>query len=148
MSTIRISKEFRYEMAHALFGYDGKCANVHGHSYKLTVTVIGQPLEDTNHPKNGMVMDYGDLKDIVKEEIIDQVDHAVLLNANSPHADLAKLPHGFDKAVLVPYQPTCEKMIEDFAERIKKRLPSNVKLNYLRLRETGTSFTEWFAEDN
>jgi len=71
MNNIRITKQFSFETGHALYGYDGKCKNVHGHSYKLYVTVIGQPISDTNNVKYGMVIDFGDLKKIVKEEIVD-----------------------------------------------------------------------------
>ena len=66
MSNIRITKQFNFETGHALYGYDGKCTNVHGHSYKLSVTVIGKPIEDTCNVKYGMVIDFGDLKKIVK----------------------------------------------------------------------------------
>jgi len=72
MSNIRITKQFNFETGHALYGYDGKCRNVHGHSYKLSVTVIGNPIIDTSHVKLGMVIDFGDLKKIVKEEIVTQ----------------------------------------------------------------------------
>lgn len=62
MSNIRITKLFSFETGHALYGYDGKCKNVHGHSYKLSVTVIGKPISDASHIKHGMVIDFGDLK--------------------------------------------------------------------------------------
>lgn len=68
MSTIRITKRFSFETGHALYGYDGKCRNVHGHSYKLFVTVIGHPISDTTHVKLGMVIDFSDLKVIVKNK--------------------------------------------------------------------------------
>ena len=69
MSNIRITKQFTFETGHALYGYDGKCKNVHGHSYKLSVTVIGKPITDTSNVKFGMVIDFSDLKKIIKEEI-------------------------------------------------------------------------------
>ena len=78
MNSIRITKHFDFESAHALYGYDGKCKNIHGHSYHIYVTVIGTPIEDDKHPKNGMVMDFGDLKVIVKREIVSKFDHAVV----------------------------------------------------------------------
>ena len=74
MAKIRITKEFTFETGHALFGYDGKCRNVHGHSYNLAVTVIGEPITDTQNVKLGMVLDFGDLKSIVREEIVDPFD--------------------------------------------------------------------------
>ena len=74
MQTIRITKIFSFETGHALYGYDGKCRNVHGHSYKLYVTVIGSPIQDNSNVKFGMVIDFSDLKKIVKEEIVDIFD--------------------------------------------------------------------------
>jgi len=69
MSIIRITKRFNFEAGHALHGYEGKCKNIHGHSYKLDVTVQGIPIKDRSNPKYGMVIDFADLKKIVKEEI-------------------------------------------------------------------------------
>ncbi|HSA04894.1 MAG TPA: 6-carboxytetrahydropterin synthase, partial [Tenuifilaceae bacterium] len=83
MSQIRLTKEFRFEMAHVLEGYDGLCANMHGHSYILSVTVIGKPIQQTGNPKLGMVMDFGDLKKIVNPLIIHRFDHAVAVMANT-----------------------------------------------------------------
>lgn len=149
MGTIRITKQFNFETGHALFGYDGKCRNVHGHSYKLSVTVIGRPITDTSHVKLGMVIDFGDLKKIVKEEIVDKFDHATVFNKNTPHVELAKeLTERGHNVILADYQPTSENMVIDFAKKIKARLPENINLFSLKLQETDTSFAEWHASDN
>ncbi len=149
MSTIRITKQFSFETGHALYGYDGKCKNVHGHSYRLNVTVIGQPISDTSHVKFGMVIDFSDLQKIVKEDIVDVFDHATVFNKNTPHVELAKeLKDRGHNVLLVNYQPTSEMMVVDFAEKIKKRLPENIKLHSLKLQETATSYAEWYASDN
>lgn len=149
MSNIRITKQFNFETGHALYGYDGKCRNVHGHSYKLSVTVIGNPITDTSHVKLGMVIDFGDLKKIVKEEIVSQFDHATVFNKNTPHIELAKeLTERGHNVILADYQPTSENMVIDFASKIKARLPKDIKLHSLKLQETETSFAEWFAFDN
>ena len=149
MSKIRITKQFTFETGHALYGYDGKCKNVHGHSYKLSVTVIGSPISDVNNVKYGMVIDFTDLKKIVKEEVVDQFDHATVFNQNTPHIELAKELISRDHhVILVDYQPTSENMVIDFASRISKRLPSNIALFSLKLQETESSFAEWFASDN
>jgi len=149
MSTkIRITKEFKFETGHALYGYDGLCKNVHGHSYKLAVTLIGIPIADENHVKYGMVMDFSDLKKIVNEIIVTPFDHATVLNVNSPHKELAdSMEKSGHKIVRVHYQPTSEMMIIDFAERIQAKLPSHLTLERLLLRETETSFAEWVADD-
>jgi 6-pyruvoyltetrahydropterin/6-carboxytetrahydropterin synthase len=149
MSKIRITKQFSFETGHALYGYDGKCKNVHGHSYKLSVTVIGEPITDRNNVKFGMVIDFSDLKKIVKEEIVDQFDHATVFNETTPHIELAKeLQSRNHHVILVDYQPTSENMVIDFSEKIKNRLPEHIKLHSLKLQETETSFAEWFADDN
>lgn len=148
MANIRLTKEFKFETAHALMGYDGLCKHIHGHSYELLVTVIGLPIEEANNPKLGMVMDFGDLKKIVKEEVVDKMDHCLVLNEKGAKAEaLVKSDEMFERVVTVPYQPTSEMMLIDFAERIKPRLPKNIKLHHMLLRETVTSYAEWFAED-
>ncbi|KEZ92249.1 6-pyruvoyl trahydropterin synthase family protein [Nonlabens ulvanivorans] len=148
MKKVRITKEFTFETGHALYGYDGKCRNVHGHSYKLAVTVIGSPINDANNVKHGMVIDFTDLKKIVKEEIVDPFDHATVFNKNTPHVELAQelRERGHD-VILADYQPTSEMMILDFADKIRNRLPENIELFSLRLRETETSYAEWHASD-
>ena len=149
MSNIRITKQFNFETGHALYGYDGKCRNVHGHSYKLSVTVIGKPIADANHVKYGMVIDFSDLKKIVQEEIVLKFDHATVFNQNTPHIELAReLEQRDHHVILVDYQPTSENMVIDFAQRIKSGLPENIKLFSLRLQETESSYAEWFQSDN
>ena len=149
MQTIIITKIFSFETGHALYGYDGKCRNVHGHSYKLYVTVIGSPIQDNSNVKFGMVIDFSDLKKIVKEEIVDIFDHATVFNKNTPHVELAKeLSDRGHSVLLVDYQPTSEMMVIDFSNKIKNRLPDNIKLHSLRLQETDSSYAEWFATDN
>lgn len=146
---IRITKKFTFETSHALYGYDGKCKNIHGHSYKLYVTIIGKPVNDINHVKNGMVMDYGDLKKIVEKEIINEWDHSILLNKQSPHIKIANtLLNQNHKVCLVDYQPTSENMLYHIAKKIKIRLPEKVKLLSLKLYETETAYAEWYAKEN
>ncbi len=146
---IRITKQFSFETGHALYGYDGKCRNVHGHSYKLYVTVIGKPITDTNNVKYGMVIDFGDLKKMVKTKIVDVFDHATVFNKNTPHVELAhELEKREHRVLLVDYQPTSEMMLLDFANIIKAELPSHIKLHSLKLQETNSSYAEWFANDN
>ena len=149
MHNIRITKQFSFETGHALYGYDGKCRNVHGHSYKLSVTVIGKPIDDQSNVKHGMVIDFGDLKKIVKTEIVDVFDHATVFNKNTPHVELAKeLENRGHKILLVDYQPTSEMMVIDFSEKIKQHLPKTITLHSLKLQETDSSFAEWYANDN
>lgn len=149
MTVIRLTKEFAFEAAHALDGYDGPCREIHGHSYRLFVTVKGHPAAGEGDPKCGMVMDFGVLKRIVSEEIVSHFDHSLVLRATPCNATLRTLlAQRFGNILTVDYQPTCENMLGDFARRIAERLPQGVELYSLRLHETATSFAEWFAEDN
>lgn len=148
MAIIRVTKEFNFEMAHALKNYDGACKNIHGHSYKMFVTVIGEPSTKSSDPKLGMLIDFGDLKHIVNKEIVDVFDHAFMLNKATGEEYSAATHEMFSNTLYVDYQPTCENMVADFAERIIQKLPTNVKLFSVRLYETATSYAEWFASDN
>ena len=145
MSIIKITKQFSFEMAHALRNYDGLCRNIHGHSYKMDITLAGQPLHDESSPKNGMVMDFGDLKRLVNEEIISLLDHALVLNAKTDAQLVDVLKQNYEKIVIVDFQPTTENLLNFIAEKIQSRLPNNLKLNCVRLRETDTSYAEWEA---
>ena len=143
---MRITKEFKFEMAHALHGYDGLCKNIHGHSYRLWVTIKGEMLNELGHKKDGMVLDFDVIKKIVKTTIVNKYDHSLVLNANSPHAkiDLS----AFEKVFYLPYQPTSENLVYDFARIIKDKLPESVTLYKVVLSETASSYAEWNMNDN
>lgn len=143
MSIIKITKQFSFEMAHALRNYDGLCRNIHGHSYKMDITLAGQPLHDENSPKNGMVMDFGDLKRLVNEEVILLLDHALVLNAKTDAQLIEVLKQNYEKIVTVDFQPTTENLLNFIAGKIQSRLPETVTLACVRLRETDTSYAEW-----
>ncbi|WP_439880091.1 6-pyruvoyl trahydropterin synthase family protein [Pontibacter sp. MBLB2868] len=147
MSKIRLTRLFTFEMAHALQDYDGPCRHIHGHSYKLEVTVIGAPLVDETHPKNGMVLDFGDLKTLVQETVLHDLDHALLLRSDSDAALVRVLQQQRHKLLLTPYQPSCENMLIDIKTRLSKKMPENLMLHSLKLWETQNSFAEWYASD-
>ncbi|TCO10982.1 6-pyruvoyl trahydropterin synthase family protein [Natronoflexus pectinivorans] len=148
MAKIRLTKEFRFEMAHALWNYDGLCRNIHGHSYILQVTVIGEPISDDENPKLGMVMDFGDLKAIVNREIVKDLDHSIVVSNKVSPEIIKQMGQMGERHFMVDYQPTCENMLIDFAQRLKNALPKEVSLFSLKLHETANSFAEWYAEDN
>jgi 6-pyruvoyltetrahydropterin/6-carboxytetrahydropterin synthase len=145
MTRIRVTKEFNFDTAHALHNYDGLCKNIHGHTFKLWVTVLGTPIEDSNNTKNGMVIDFGELKKIVKDEIIIPLDHACLLFKEHDNIeDLQKLK---SKYIIFDFQPTSENLVIWIVEKLKKKLPSSVSLIKVKLSETPTSLAEWRIED-
>jgi len=148
MSRIRITKEFNFEMAHALWNYDGLCRNIHGHSYKLFVTIIGEPVNDNDNPNNGMLIDFSEMKTMIRTNVIDYYDHALVLFKNSPSELLNNVKQMFDKLHIVEFQPTCENLVFDIAKRILKKLPPDIKLYSVRLNETATAYAEWYSIDN
>ena len=148
MSRIRVTKSFTFEMAHALWNYDGPCRNIHGHSYQLFVTVFGETSSDQNSTKLGMVVDFSDLKKIVKTNIVNVFDHSVVISSKASQPEIERVEQMFDKFYVVDYQPTCENLVTDMASRLINILPENVSLFSLKLIETATSWAEWFAADN
>jgi 6-pyruvoyltetrahydropterin/6-carboxytetrahydropterin synthase len=145
---IRITKTFRFEMAHALLNYEGACRNIHGHSYELSVTVIGSPLNQREHPKDGLVVDFHDIKQAVQKTIIEHFDHALVLNSKTPADTVRKLQKDFAKVTTLPFQPTCENLVIEFKERLLPIFDGSYKLFSLRLEETKTCWAEWFRTDN
>ncbi len=145
---IRVTREFTFEMAHALRNYDGPCRNVHGHSYRLFVTVSGVPVDDINNPKTGMVIDFTELKNIILNRIVNIFDHSVVVSRDFDKDKMEMMTKTFGNVVLVDYQPTCENLVSDFAERLKGEFPTGTALHSIKLYETAKSFAEWVASDN
>jgi len=129
MKTTYVVKEFKFEAAHYLPNYEGACANMHGHSYKLQVAVSG------SIEKNGMVLDFAELKKIVNMLIIQHLDH-VCLN---------EVPKFFGFPVDMP---TAENMVVWMAERLTIPLQrEGAKLAFVKLWETDTSFAMQIADE-
>ncbi len=143
---IRITKEFHFEMSHCLNNYDGACKNIHGHSYKLFVTLRGEPSRDKSSSSYGMVMDFTQLKKMVKDNILDVFDHSIVIEKNSPFIEFIKQID--TKKNIVDFQPTCENLVLHFKQQIESFLPQNVELYKMVLYETASSCAEWNKEDD
>lgn len=133
---LSICKIFHFEAAHCLPNHPGACKNLHGHSYELHVGVTAEVLDD-----QGMVMDFGDLKQIVQHEILNEFDHSLVLKKDSLLAHT--LINSDQKLILLENDPTAENMVELFANRLMSTLPAGMKLHFLRLWETKTSYAMW-----
>ncbi len=108
----------------------------------MFVTIIGKPINDENSSKNRMVIDFGDLKRIVNKEIVDKFDHTVVFNSLAPTKDFTAVQQMFERIEIFDFQPTCELLVADFAERLKPQLPGRIKLFSLKLYEMATSYAE------
>lgn len=146
-SFVRVSKRFSFDMAHALYGYDGPCKNIHGHTYHLSVTLLGQPIQNSDDVKLGMVIDFSDLKRIVHDQILSTYDHALVINKEAPYSKNELLFKEFEKVILVDYQPTCENLLLHYVQLIQAALPTVYTLVSVRLEETPTSYAEWLLSD-
>jgi len=148
MQKVRVTKEFSFEMAHALWNYDGACKNIHGHSYRLFVTIKGEPITDENHVKFGMVMDFKDLKSIVNKHVVDVLDHSLVVFSSAEGDTLAQVRKMYEKVYVFDFQPTCENLVIHIASAITPELPPYLSLYSVKLYETATSYAEWYASDN
>ncbi len=142
---VRVTKQFTFEAAHALDDYDGKCKDIHGHSYHLEITVLGIPQKDVALPECGMVIDFADVKAIMKTEVLPLFDHRLILREDSRFKGIEEK----NKRVrYVNYQPTCENMLLDIVQLINHKFPKGVELVKVILRETSTSYATWLKSDN
>ncbi|HEY9343426.1 MAG TPA: 6-carboxytetrahydropterin synthase [Hanamia sp.] len=140
---ITITKIFRFEMAHAIFGYTGKCKNIHGHSYILQVTVTKSTSSDGFITGPGFIMDFKELKKIVNEKIIKELDHRLILSG-----EYLKLNPAFESAENIfkwKIEPSAENILIYIKEQIEMALPEEIKLIKLQLYETADSYAEWIA---
>ena len=121
--TIRVTKSFKFDSAHYLPKYDGKCHELHGHTYHLDVTVEGNIIEDDKSPKQGMIVDFTDVKRIVNTLIVDKFDHKLLNNFYA--------------------NPTAEIMVVDIFSKLDRAFSAEgMTLYSCRLWETETSYAE------
>ncbi|MEA3500360.1 MAG: 6-carboxytetrahydropterin synthase QueD [Candidatus Marinimicrobia bacterium] len=122
-----ISKIFNFSMAHRLTFHNGKCRNLHGHTYKLEITISG------NIDKNGIIIDFGDIKKIVNKNVIDKLDHTTAIYKYDP-----LLLDNFPKVLrynVFPYETTAENLAKWIYDKLNKLL----KIEKVRLWETPTN---------
>lgn len=145
---IRISRNFSFDMAHALHNYQGPCKNIHGHTYHFRVTLLGLPIQKAGSTYDGMVADFGEIKRIVKETIIDKFDHALVLNHDSPISNSKEIKDECEKLIVLPFQPTCENLLTYFISLLHPKFIKEMELISARLDETTNSYAEWYKSDN
>lgn len=141
-----VSKTFTFDAGHQLIGHKGKCANVHGHTYKVEIGVLGEP--DDGGSSEGMIIDFSDLKEAVKP-VIDAMDHAFLLTGNEPIASVlvetgSKI---YDLGVRSTAENLSAHMFNEIWPRLSFLTANRVHLEYIRIWETPTSMAEYTWED-
>ena len=138
---LQITKIFNFETAHALHGYAGKCRNLHGHSYKLHVTVSSKTPEEGYLGGTGILMDFKDLKKLVNEKVVDKFDHRLILSK----AYLAANPNlgELENLEIWDIEPSAENIILYIKQELLGGFPEDVELVKLVLYETSDSYAEW-----
>lgn len=138
---IQVTKIFRFEMAHAIDGYQGLCKNIHGHTYILHVTISRKNNDDQPIASPGFVYDFKELKRLVKQNIINQLDHSLVLS----RAYIDKNP-AFSNAENIQIweaEPSAENILLHIKGSIEKLFPEDIVLQNLKLYETSDSYAEW-----
>lgn len=126
-----------------MVGYDGLCSQIHGHSYRLEVTVGGAPVADAASAKDGMAIDFGEIKRVVEESVVATFDHSLVLRRTPATEEVIDvLTRHFERINAVEWQPTCENLLSHFAELIAPALPDGTRLLSLRLHETENNCAE------
>lgn len=132
---MKIAKEYSWEMGHRLPFHEGKCKNLHGHSYKCMVELNGEP------DKNGMVLDYYDMKTII-QPIIDELDHSFMVYSEDKEV-IEFLDKINSRKVVVDFQSTAENICLFLLKKIKEaNLPGNIKSIKVKVLETENTYAE------
>lgn len=149
---LKITKEFEFDVAHFLPNHQGLCANIHGHTYKLHVSLVGIKSETKKDTEEGMLLDFSRIKEIVKNGIVNKLDHAFLIgnteNKLEKEVKNFLLSNNF-KIYNIGNRTTAENISEHIFKKIDQILKENnvnIKLNSVKLWETPTSFAEYSEE--
>lgn len=139
---MKVTKVFNFCYGHRLSGYTGKCFNLHGHNGLLEVTLEGKLKQ------NGMVLDFGIIKQSVNKVLDEEFDHKTILKSDDPiNTKLIRACSDIiDSFRLVNYNPTAENMAIDIWNQVASKIASDIKVTKIKLYETPTSFVEYEGE--
>ncbi len=131
---MKIAKEFRWEMGHRLTFHQGKCKNLHGHSYKCVIEITGEK------DKNGIIIDYYDLSNIVNP-VIKELDHSIMVYSEDKEL-ISLLEKLNSKTVIVNFESTAENICHYLIDKIKSKIPSHIKFLSVKVFETENTYAE------
>ncbi|MGV3657239.1 MAG: 6-pyruvoyl trahydropterin synthase family protein [Chitinophagaceae bacterium] len=142
---LQVTKIFRFEMAHAIHGYEGACCHLHGHSYELQVTVKQSRSGSGYITPPGFVLDFKVLKGLVQTHVVSLLDHRLVLSKSylQRHPFLQNAPNLY----VWEAEPTAENLLVFVQQQLAPHLPAQVRLASLKLYETADSFAEWINEE-
>lgn len=138
---MRITKHFTFEASHVLPLHKGKCARLHGHSWKMAVTAEG-PISE----KSGFVCDFGSLKELVDQEVIKLLDHSHLGQGQAA-TGVGYIWHPYLGPDFYPSSENLCRAIFKLLKPLVQELGKDIHLVSVRIAETCTSEAEWREED-
>ncbi len=142
---LQLTKIFHFEMAHAIHGYSGSCKNIHGHSYELHVTVSSRGRTDEYIPTPGFIIDFKEIKAMVKSSVIGYFDHKLLLSQAfiAGHPTFSKQ----ENLVIWEWEPTAENILIYMKQKLDEHFMDKIQLVHLKLYETKDSYVEWINDN-
>jgi len=147
-----ISKQIEIDLGHRVPNHKSKCRNLHGHRYIIEVGVDDKVISIPGASNEGMVIDFGDLKQIMMEQIDAEYDHGFVMYDFDEFADIFKQikykNNLFQKIIFVPFIPTAENLSKHWFEKIKPFLKEKqIAIKYVKVWETPTSTAIYTIED-
>ncbi len=138
---LQLTKIFHFEMAHAIHGYTGACKNIHGHSYKLYVTVAGTEKITGYLPTPGFIVDVKEIKALVISAVINLLDHKLVLSQEYLNEFPELLQH--ENLLIFEAEPSAENILIYIQSVLAEKLPASVIVFELKLYETNNSYVRW-----
>lgn len=134
---ITVTKTVKFDAAHVLTNHQGLCKNLHGHTYRVDISVSQREGENSD-----MVIDFKDLKSIAEAVICDRFDHAFIYNTTSPgECDIAAVVEKNSmRTVAIPFRSTAENLAKYFFELLIARIPN---IASVKVWETAMSSAEY-----
>lgn len=142
MNKTLITRETSFHMGHRVPNHKSKCRNLHGHTYKIIIGVEGLINNEGGKSEEGMVIDFGDLKEILKKKVYDVFDHAFMVYRNDPLFDIFMKEKLFKdmQIIIVDFVPTAENIAKSIYDLLSKSInDENKKLKYVTIWETKNS---------
>lgn len=142
--TTQITRIIEWDMGHRVPNHKSKCRNPHGHRYRLELTITGDLVNTPGDSAEGMVHDFGDVKQAMVEHIHDVLDHGFMLAEEDHHliASLQQCNQDF-RLIIVPFIPTAERIAQWCFEQLLDVFPASMQISRVRLFETPNSWADY-----
>jgi len=132
MPVIRVTRRVEFDSGHRVTFHKSKCRNLHGHRYRLEVTLEGELITTYGDSSQGMVIDFGDMKELIGKHVVDRLDHAFIVWEEDRRL-VEFLKEDGHKHVVVPFVPTAENLVAYCRQQIEELLAGSEELSALKV---------------